>query len=571
MTPKFLSRLALSLALLPLALSAPAQITAPPNAFTFQGRLTTPAGNPVPDGTYTLHLGIHTAATDGTVLADQTFSNVAVKNGTFSVIFNNFTTDKFNGNAWLSIRIGNEQAQSPRIPIVSVPYAVKSNLALTVPDNAITGAKIADGSITAAKLAGGVVSGQAWTLTGNSITDGQFFGTTNTLPLIFKTNGVEQMRLLANGNVGIGTASPASKLDVAGETRTTTLTVPNLLAAALAVGSALDQGQTSGATTGEDTMWQSFRPGVTGELEQLELRVGKTGSGSGTFTLEIREGEGAGGAIVISQSITVPSGTPSLRIFNISGTNRLTAGQQYSIVLNGPTLLFGYSSANPYSRGRSNINSASDVAFRTYMSQPAQINVASELNLANTLNLTSTTARLYALRISNPATTYQTGMQVTDDGFFQITNDINGGAFARLNSSGTWTSTSDRRMKNSIEPLEGLLDKALKLQPVSYFFNGQKREQDPNRHIGFVAQDVEPLFPSLVAGTEIKSLDYSGFGVVAIGALQEMNRKMDADRKRLQSLEAENAALRQRLDTENAELRRRLDALEALLTQRSHR
>lgn len=58
-------------------------------------------------------------------------------------------------------------------------------------------------------------AGDTWKMEGNNnVDDNDFLGTTTNKPLVIKTNNSERMRVLADGRVGIGTASPAAKLQV---------------------------------------------------------------------------------------------------------------------------------------------------------------------------------------------------------------------------------------------------------------------------------------------------------------------------------------------------------------------
>lgn len=62
------------------------------------------------------------------------------------------------------------------------------------------------------------LSTNAWKITGNAGTNptNNFLGTTDNQALVFRTNNTERMRVLANGNVGIGTSTPSQKLHVSG-------------------------------------------------------------------------------------------------------------------------------------------------------------------------------------------------------------------------------------------------------------------------------------------------------------------------------------------------------------------
>jgi len=142
--------------------------------------------------------------------------------------------------------------------------------------------------------------------------------------------------------------------------------------------------------------------------------------------------------------------------------------------------------------------------------------------------------------------TYETGMRMSDGGFFEITNRINGfNRLARLDSNGGWTSVSDARLKTDLTPFDGALDAALRLRPVRFKWTG-----DGASDFGFVAQQLRTVLPDAVVGDEAHdslTVNYSKLSTVAIGAIQEQQKKIDR-------LEAENRKLRERLERIEAAL-----------------
>lgn len=148
---------------------------------------------------------------------------------------------------------------------------------------------------------------------------------------------------------------------------------------------------------------------------------------------------------------------------------------------------------------------------------------------------------VWGIRIENESQSSNiSGMRVSDNGFFEISNNIGAVTpnFARLDSGGNWTAVSDVRLKQNIFPASGLLDKVLALRPVSYTFINQ-----PNlKQIGLLAQEVESVLPEFVtnggAEESLRTMNYSQLSVVAIGAIQEQQtqlEKLQDDNKELQT------------------------------------
>lgn len=188
----------------------------------------------------------------------------------------------------------------------------------------------------------------------------------------------------------------------------------------------------------------------------------------------------------------------------------------------------------------------------------------------NALRVRTANRNPWAALIKNETASTEVGIYVENDGRLWINDDqatgyTSGTGYAILQFNGIWTVSSDVRLKQDIQPIGTVLDKALALRPVSYVFNGLDAEKRRERDIGLIAQEVEPLFPELVYtsketrfGKEVKSFDYAGLSVVAIGALQELNQRM----------QAENATLLAQvkvLADDKAVMSRRIESLESRL------
>lgn len=89
------------------------------------------------------------------------------------------------------------------------------------------------------------------------------------------------------------------------------------------------------------------------------------------------------------------------------------------------------------------------------------------------------------------------------------------------NTTGDYVNMSDARLKKDIRPIENVLHKVRDLKPSFYHYNNA---ENPRLSIGFIAQEVEELFPELIHQSgEHKALAYDNFAVLAIKAIQEQD------------------------------------------------
>jgi hypothetical protein len=118
--------------------------------------------------------------------------------------------------------------------------------------------------------------------------------------------------------------------------------------------------------------------------------------------------------------------------------------------------------------------------------------------------------------------------------------DLNVTGNALKPGGGAWGSNSDERLKQNIRPLEGALDKLLKLRGVQYEWKEPEKQGNlTGCQIGLIAQEVETVFPEWI-GVDTqgyKTLTIRGFEALVIEAIKELRVENENLRQYCESLE----------------------------------
>ncbi len=113
---------------------------------------------------------------------------------------------------------------------------------------------------------------------------------------------------------------------------------------------------------------------------------------------------------------------------------------------------------------------------------------------------------------------------------------------------GSWGVVSDIRLKKDVRNLSGALDSLMRLRSVTFEYKDPASvHEKPGRHTGFIAQEVEKIFPEWVATAPngMKSVGPVGFESLTVQALREMRTEKDSQ---IRSLSDQNAELEKRLE-----------------------
>lgn len=262
--------------------------------------------------------------------------------------------------------------------------------------------------------------------------------------------------------------------------------------------------------------------------------------GSGNLTNAIAIGAGA-----------LVGASNSLVLGSINGVNNATASTKVGIGTTTPSALLQVEGDTPTS-GRfvqlapTNIASAGDILA---------LDAPSTASGYQFIEANDGTDNVFVVQDNGDIETM--GLLKFENGSndFSIRNTFNGfldfyynnSIVSFITSTGTYT-TSDRRLKENIEPATSVLDRVNAINVVQYNY---KKDKSKKETIGYIAQELDKQFPEFVelSGENEENagyygVNYVGMSAVAIKAIQEQQKLIEELQTSIKQLQAELEVLK---------------------------
>jgi trimeric autotransporter adhesin len=281
----------------------------------------------------------------------------------------------------------------------------------------------------------------------------------------------------------------------------------------------------------------------------------------------------------------------SLVLGSINGINGATASVNVGIGTSSPQTRLDVTDENAIP------GTATDGNLLVRTNNPQNIDIGGSITLGGMIDDAATASRNFAslegrkanattgvspgylvLKTNNSVTLVER-MRITSAGDVGIGTATPGGQLelslneGRKPGSTTWTVVSDSRLKTVDGNYTKGLNEIMQLQPIRYHYknNGDRKfEQEvlDTEFSGFIAQEVQPLFPDAVQVDEDGFLSFNMHSILvaSINAIKELNTKIEAS----ENDQAEMKQLKQQVVEQqqiNADLQARLKTIEDKLNK----
>jgi hypothetical protein len=332
--------------------------------------------------------------------------------------------------------------------------------------------------------------------------------------MAFITNSDERMRISSAGFVGINTATPAATLDIFEDSSNTALRIT--------------QTGAGNAFLVEDSASTDSTPFVIDD-------VGNVGIGTVTpgYTLDIQD-TGADVLVQVKNTATAAGDDAIIQILtNSTGTTATYSG-----------LNFGNADNNNDGQLRYN-HADNSMAFYTNAAESMRITGTGKFYVGTTSSFYVTKAIINWNSSTEQGITLKTTSTTFNGSPILFTNNVDGvsGGVSQTQTTVSYNTSSDYRLKENVLPMTGALAKIAALKPVTYTWkvNGSAGQ-------GFIAHELQEIVPDCVTGAKDavdengnirpQGVDTSFLVATLTAAIQEQQAIISAMEARLAALEA---------------------------------
>ncbi len=379
--------------------------------------------------------------------------------------------------------------------------------------------------------------------------------------MLFEANGATRLALQNDGDVGIGTTSPAQKLDVVGNVNVSSASTYMIGASTVLSNTGTGNifvGANSGllntAISGTFVGAAAGRDNTSGTDNTFLGR--NSGLANTTGTLNVYVGSNAGsnaGALTASGNTFVGYLTGAT---NTTGTRNILIGREANV-------------------GAASLTNATAIGYQAIVGASNSMVLGGAAGSGNEVKVgigTTTPTTELQVNHGNGSPTAGNGLTIQNVGasnqnFALFVSNSTGnlnlyenttfvGGFAAAN--GTYTPVSDKRLKKNITTIENVLPKLSEINIRRYHFKKQSDSELTN--IGVIAQELKEVYPELVhysPENDKYTVDYMSMGPLAIKAIQEQQKMIEKLLEKINGLE--NSLVNEQ--SENNELKTQLSQL----------